>query len=278
MLRTVYRTAETTKISVSHDDRGISLLEGTIPLKIILATQDVPMYLASLLDDFLDMLSKSGHVVEGIVVSSPYTKNSVIREIRYRYELYGLVDFLRMSFRVLKNRSLSFVFEVSHLVGCHSVGNVVKKYGIKTYYAESVNSKGVVKFVATSDIDLMISIASPEVFRGKILKAPQKGCINYHTALLPKYRGRQPLFWALLNDEKEVGISIHEMDESIDSGAIIVQTKVSVSPEDSLHSLYLKTIEIGPRLLLEAIKKLITRITPMKRKLAVFVEIPSWEK
>ena len=61
--------------------------------------------------------------------------------------------------------------------------------------------------------------------RKKILDAPKYGCINYHTALLPKYRGRQPLFWALLNNEKTTGITIHKMDEFIDKGELIIQKK-----------------------------------------------------
>jgi methionyl-tRNA formyltransferase len=60
----------------------------------------------------------------------------------------------------------------------------------------------------------------------------------------------------MLNDEKEVGVSIHEMDESLDNGAILVQKKVLIHEKDSLHSLYLKTIEVGVEAMLEAIEKL----------------------
>ena len=54
------------------------------------------------------------------------------------------------------------------------------------------------------------------------------GCINLHTALLPKYRGLMPTFWVLKNNEKNTGVSVFFVDEGIDSGPIIVQKNISI--------------------------------------------------
>jgi methionyl-tRNA formyltransferase len=161
-----------------------------------------------------------------------------------------------MACHIGRNKLLSFVFHIFPHIGCYSVDNVIRKYKLKNYKTNSINSKDFVKHIQTNQIDLIISIASPQIFKNEILNAPRKGCINYHTALLPKYRGKQPLFWAFLNEEKEIGISIHEMDEKLDNGPIIIQRKIPVNSEDTLHSIYLRTIKIGPSLLMEAIKKL----------------------
>lgn len=224
-------------------------------MKIVIVTQKAPMYLAPFLDDFLGKIGKTSHVIKSIVVFSPYFKNSSLQEIKKRYNYYGSIDFIKMVCHMIRNKILSFVFNI-YPINCYSVNNIIRKYRIKRYETDSINSKDFIEYIKTSQIDLVISIASPKIFKKDILTAPIKGCINYHTAFLPKYRGRQPLFWALLNEEKEVGISIHEMDEKIDNGPIIVQNKIPVSSKDTLHSLYLKTIKIGPMLLMEAIKKL----------------------
>ena len=62
-----------------------------------------------------------------------------------------------------------------------------------------------------------------------------------------------PVFWAMLNDEKEVGVSIHKMAEGIDEGEVITQDRIKISHKDSLHDIYKKCFEISPDLVLEAI-------------------------
>ena len=225
-------------------------------MKIVLITQNAPMYLATFLDIFLFRINKTKHAVENIVVLSPTSGTSVLKELSRRYNYYGFIDFIKMLHHVMRNKLFSFFFYIYPISTCYSVNNVIKKYGLKKILTESINSSRFIKYIKINQIDLIVSIAAPEIFKQEVLSAPQKGCINYHSAILPKYRGRQPLFWALLNDEKEVGISIHEMDDKIDNGPIISQNKINVYPQDTLHSLYLKTIKIGPTLLLEAIKKL----------------------
>jgi methionyl-tRNA formyltransferase len=225
-------------------------------MKIVIVTQNAPMYLASFLDNFLSKIGKTSHVVKNIVVFPPYFRDSVLQEIRDRYNYYGFTDFIRMVCHIMKNMFLSFIFNIYPFMGCYSVNNIIKKYKIERYKTDTINSKDFIEYIKTNRIDLIVSIASPKIFKKEILTAPRKGCINYHTALLPRYRGRQPLFWALLNEEKDVGISIHKIDEKLDNGPIIIQKKIPVDSKDSLHSLYLKTIKIGPMLLMEAIEKL----------------------
>ena len=64
-----------------------------------------------------------------------------------------------------------------------------------------------------------------QIFKKQIIELAPKGCINLHTALLPKYRGLMPTFWVLKNNEKYTGVSVFFVDKGIDSGPIIVQRK-----------------------------------------------------
>lgn len=223
-------------------------------MKIFIVTQNAPMYLAGFLDDLLTRIGKTPHRVAGICVLSPFFKKSLMREIKERYNYYGPVDFFKMSVHIAKNKILSCVSRIVPSVGCHSVSNIIRRYRLHEVKTNSINSREFIDYIKANRIDLIISIASSQIFKTEILNAPVKGCINYHTALLPRYRGRQPLFWALLNGEKETGISIHEMDEKIDNGAIIVQRALPITPADTLHTIYLKTLGIGPELLAEAIR------------------------
>lgn len=225
-------------------------------MKIFIITQNAPMYLATFLNDFLNRAQAAGHQVEGISLLSPFFKKSIWRGVVERYRYYGFMDFCRMAAHIAWNKLLSTGERFVPSLGCYSVGNVLRRNGLVNYKTKSINSPEFVTHIRNSGVDLVISIASSQIFKQALLQAPRKGCLNYHTAILPKYRGRQPLFWALLNGEKDVGISIHEMDEDLDNGPILVQRKIPVTPRDSLHSIYLKTLSVGPGLLMEAVEKM----------------------
>lgn len=225
-------------------------------MRIAVVTQNAPVYLPQFLDDFFTRLTDSGHEVTDILVFSATFDKSVAQELRERYRFYGPAAFVRTLAQILKEKILASLHRFRPGGRCHSIGNVIRKHGLRRFETDSVNSSGFLKRIGEANIDLVVSVASPKIFRQALLNAPRLGCINYHTALLPRYRGRQPLFWALLHGDKEVGISIHEMDAKLDNGPILVQERITVEPGETLHSLYLKTIERGPRLLVQAIDML----------------------
>ena len=227
-------------------------------MKIIIVTQNAPIYLAQFLNELFKKIINNSHTVKSVVVFPPYFRKSILGEIKERYDYYGFIDFIKMMLYITGNKFLSTVANICPWIGYYSVKNVINKHKIIRYKTDSVNSKDFIEYIKMNQVDLIISIASPKIFKKELLTAPKKGCINYHTALLPKYRGRQPLFWALLHGEQNVGISIHEMDEKLDNGPIIIQEKIPVASQDSLHKLYLKTIKTGPKLIMDAIEKLDT--------------------
>lgn len=138
-----------------------------------------------------------------------------------------------------------------------TIQTVCLKHSVPFSYTQKINSKEFRLKLKTQEIDLIISVACPQILRKKILGLPEYGCINIHYGLLPEYRGMYPSFWVLANGEKETGVSVHYMKEKIDAGDILVQIKEKIRPEDSFYSLVkrLKTT-IGPEALLEAVKKI----------------------
>ncbi len=97
--------------------------------------------------------------------------------------------------------------------------------------------------------DLLLCIGYPFTIKNDIIKQYDYGVINVHTSLLPKYRGRHPVDWAMENEEKEVGITVHYIqDETIDTGDIILQDSVSYIVGEGYDSLIAKLAEKAPML------------------------------
>jgi methionyl-tRNA formyltransferase len=104
--------------------------------------------------------------------------------------------------------------------------------------------------------DLIAVTAFGRILPKVVLDLPPKGCINVHASLLPKYRGAGPIQWALIRGERETGITTMLMDEGMDTGAILLQEKVSITPDDTAVTLSAKLAEVGGRLLVETLARL----------------------
>ncbi|HPM75807.1 MAG TPA: formyltransferase family protein [bacterium] len=221
-------------------------------MRIVLITQDAPIYLHEFLFRFFRRLQTTHHQIVGVVVESSLTK-PFFSEVFYRLRLYGPWDFLRTGLMILGNKLWSTLYALGLSKRCASVGNVIREFALPRVKTAGVNSPAFLEFVRSNDVDLVVSVASPVLFKKELLQTPKRGCINYHSALLPRYRGIQPLFWALLNGEPEVGVTVHEMDRKLDNGPILVQQRIPVEAGDTLHSLYWKTFAVGPAALLAAL-------------------------
>lgn len=75
-----------------------------------------------------------------------------------------------------------------------------------------------------------------------LLALPRLGCVNAHHALLPRYRGPNPLFWHFMNGETQGGMTMHRMDADFDTGAILVQRAVEIAPDDDIDSFFPKLV------------------------------------
>lgn len=117
---------------------------------------------------------------------------------------------------------------------------LASKNDIKIVVKEDVNSEEFTEYVQKLDLDLIISMSFNQIFKNEIISMPKLGSINCHAGKLPFYRGRSILNWALINDEKEFGITVHYIDEGIDTGDIILQRVFEINDFDSYSSLLKK--------------------------------------
>jgi methionyl-tRNA formyltransferase len=104
--------------------------------------------------------------------------------------------------------------------------------------------------------DLIAVAAFGRILPPAILSLPPLGCINVHGSLLPKYRGAGPIQWAIINGETETGITTMLMDEGMDTGAMLLQEAIPITPDDTAGTLSPRLAELGGRLLVETIARL----------------------
>jgi methionyl-tRNA formyltransferase len=114
--------------------------------------------------------------------------------------------------------------------------------------------------------DLIVVVAYGQLLPGTLLGLPRFGCLNVHTSLLPKFRGAAPIQWAILNDERETGVTIMKMDEGLDTGDLLVSQSTPITPADSAQTLHDRLATIGAGLLSKTILDYVAgRIVPRKQ-------------
>ena len=217
-------------------------------MRIVLITQDDPFYLPDNLDFLLQNLPAGVEVV-GCVVSSvsPFGKKESFFDKALRtYRVFGMRFFVRYG--------IDYV--MSKLPHRSSVRDVLGKHGVtEVAVAGSLNSPTSLDTLRSFSPDLLISIAGNEIFKKPLIELAPEGCLNLHTALLPKYRGLMPSFWVLKNGETQTGVSVFYVDEGIDSGPILVQQKIDIG-NMSQRELIKATKAAGMRAIIEAVTKI----------------------
>jgi methionyl-tRNA formyltransferase len=137
--------------------------------------------------------------------------------------------------------------------------SAVKQYalskGMAVLQPEKMKSEAFLEVLKNLDADLQVVVAfrmMPEV----VWNMPPMGTINVHGSLLPQYRGAAPINRALMNGEKETGVTTFKLKHEIDTGDILLQEKVAIQPADNAGTLHDKLMMVGAKLLVKTIKGL----------------------
>ena len=133
------------------------------------------------------------------------------------------------------------------------VKTVVLNSGIRVLQPERIKDEAFVNTIKEINPDIIVVAAYGKILPKDIIRLPKYGCINVHASLLPKYRGAAPINWAIINSEKETGITIMQMDEGLDTGGILLQKGIEITKEDTAGTLTEKLSGLGAGLLIEAL-------------------------
>ena len=132
-----------------------------------------------------------------------------------------------------------------------SVSRTASEYGIATIAPADPNLPDVVARVAACRPDFLFSFYYRSMLKAPLLALPSRGALNMHGSLLPKYRGRAPVNWAVLHGETETGATLHYMTEKPDNGDIVGQTPVPILPDDTAGEVFQKVV-VAAELTLDA--------------------------
>ena len=135
------------------------------------------------------------------------------------------------------------------------VKQCAEKHSIPVLQSSLLKSTEAISWVAELEPDLLVLAFVTSFVPKEMIDLAPHGGINYHPSLLPKYRGGSAINWAVINGEKETGVSIHHIDEGVDTGPVLLQENVMIEPDDTVKSLYFeKLYPMGIRMIAEAVE------------------------
>lgn len=137
-----------------------------------------------------------------------------------------------------------------------------RQHGVPVFTPEKVNTPEWIARIAALQPDLILSVYYRHMISSKILALAPRGAFNLHGSLLPKYRGRAPINWAVLHGEPRIGMTLHRMVKSADAGAIVDQAGVDLDPRDTAEQAFRKVLPCARRVLARQIDALLAGTAP----------------
>ena len=174
----------------------------------------------------LEKLLKENYEIVGVVTETD-AFDSLERQNYERFKKFN-------AYESLKDRALSM--------------------GLKVFQPYNINEENTIKKLQELTPDIVVMVSYHSYLKENFLSTFK--VINVHGAPLPKYRGRSPINWAIINDESSTAVSVHHVVNKFDAGNIIAQQEIPIYDEDSAIDVLLRSFPIYPVITLEAIKKL----------------------
>jgi methionyl-tRNA formyltransferase len=132
-----------------------------------------------------------------------------------------------------------------------SVADLARRRALPLYQPENPNAPDFIDMIRSAGPDIILSFYYRLLLSKELLAIPPLGAMNLHGSLLPRYRGRAPVNWVLVNGETETGVSLHHMVEKADAGDIVAQKRVAIDRADTALTLYRKLTQAARELLEE---------------------------
>jgi len=170
--------------------------------------------------------------------------------------------------KVLLARGMEIALVVTHednpaeTIWFESVAGLCKEHGIPFVTPSDPKSPDLFARVRDAKPDFIFSFYYRHMLSVELLALAPRGAYNMHGSLLPKYRGRVPVNWAVLHGETETGATLHEMAAKPDAGAIIAQTAVPILPDDTAYEVFGKLTVAAEQTLWEALPEMLAGRMP----------------
>ena len=130
------------------------------------------------------------------------------------------------------------------------------RHGIQFMETADANSPQVVGRIAAVKPDIIVVVAFGQKIANELMNLPPNSTINVHASLLPRYRGAAPINWAIVNGERQTGITIIKVAEKMDAGDIIAQTATDIGPDETAGELHDRLAQLAAPLLIEILDRI----------------------
>ena len=178
----------------------------------------------------------------------------------------GTPDFAKESLEAIYNAGHEIVGVVTNPDkpkgrGMKMIATPVKEFAvennIKVFQPLKVKeNQEFINTINSLEPEVICVVAYGKILPKEILNIPEKGCINVHGSLLPKYRGAAPIQWSVLNGDKITGITTMYMDIGLDTGDMILKEEVEIGEDETTGELWDRLSKIGGKLLVETLKQI----------------------
>jgi methionyl-tRNA formyltransferase len=203
-------------------------------------TQDDPFFTGRFFASFVpECVRANVDLVE--IVLLPNFDESRAALVRRLLGFYGAIGFVRLMFRygaakVLDRRGAP-----------RSVAAIAARDAVPVRRLRTINDPDYLATVSARGVDVLLSVSAPQIFTADALHVAPLA-LNVHSGKLPKYRGMMPTFWALANGDEHVTVTVHEMVQRLDAGAIVQEFEIPVERSDTVFDVAARAKEIaGPR-------------------------------
>lgn len=133
------------------------------------------------------------------------------------------------------------------------VKEFVLQHGLPVIQPESINLPEAVETLRALEPDALVVAAYGKRLTPRVLRIPRLGCYNVHASLLPRYRGASPIAHAILNGERETGVTIQRMAPEIDAGAIVAQRAIPIGDEETTGELYDRLAALSAEMIVQTL-------------------------
>jgi len=198
-------------------------------VKLLIVAVDEPIYLNPYIGGVID---ECGAEIAGVAVYRPVRRKWTAARLRRS------LSFALLAALVFSPINLARI--ISYRLGAwfgwrpsRSLAAICAQRGIPCTTLATVNAPSFAAEIRTLGVDVLLH-QTPEILHGEVLRAPRLGVINRHLSLLPAYRGAWPVFWQFMAGEQRLGVTVHLVDEGVDTGAVLAQAVVERQPQDTI--------------------------------------------
>jgi folate-dependent phosphoribosylglycinamide formyltransferase PurN len=220
-------------------------------VKLFIVAVDEPIYLNPYIRGVMD---RCGGEVVGVAIYRP-------RRVRWtRLRVRRAISHALLTPLVFSPRDLASLiwWRLCAAVGWpagKSLAEICASRGVSCTTLATANAPEFVARLRELGVDVLLH-QSPEILRGEVLRAPTIGVLNRHLSMLPAYRGAWPVFWQFVKGESRLGITVHLVDEGIDTGAVLEQVAVERRSGETLASAHRRLFTHAVALTADALARL----------------------